>query len=49
MNPQEIIWLQHAVLVLKGKKSVVIVACVPVSVTPTGIARESELESVEQP
>lgn len=36
MNPQEIIWLQHAVLVIKGEKCVVIVTGVSASVKVWG-------------
>lgn len=40
MNPQEITWLQHAVLAIKGEKNVVTVACVSASVTPLGLLGE---------
>lgn len=40
MNPQEITWLQHAVLVIKGKKSVVTVAYVSARTSPAGITEE---------
>lgn len=45
MNPQEITRFQHAVLIVKEKKSIAIVACVSAQITPTGITRGSELES----
>lgn len=41
-------WLQHAALVIKGKKNV-IVACVCAHIMPIGMTRGGELGSAVQP